>query len=113
MKPNTKSISNPTMVTAWPPSFQTSLTRQTFLVIGLPTGAEFDARGVGGVVRFHSAGEPGALDRLRAEIVERLDPLLPRLEVEHQQVPLVDVGRDVEVEALRLVDERGAIGREF
>ncbi len=33
--------------------------------------------------------------------------------MEVHQVPLLDIGGDVEVEALRLIDERGAIGREF
>src|SRR4029078_12421506 len=55
----------------------------------------------------------GALDALRAQVVERLDALLPRLEVQHGEVPLVHVEGDKQVEALRLVDERRAVGGEF
>jgi hypothetical protein len=38
-------------------------------------------------------GEAGALDGLGAQIVEALDAQFPGAEVEHQEVPFVDVGR--------------------
>src|SRR5690606_7536722 len=62
---------------------------------------------------FDAAGEARALHALGAQVVERLDALLPRLEVQHHQVPLVDVGRNEKVEALRLVNERRAVRSEF
>src|SRR6188768_4172841 len=89
----------------------TSLAGEAFLVVGLR--GELDPRQVGGVVGLDPAGEPGALHALAAQVVERLDALLPRLEVQHPQVPFVDVGRDEQVEALRLVDVRRAVAGEL
>src|SRR5690606_24645582 len=89
-----------------------SLAGEAFLVVGL-LGGQFVLRGFGGVVRFDAAGEARALHALGAQVVERLDALLPRLEVQHHQVPLVDSGREEQVEALRLVDVRRAVGGEF
>src|SRR5690606_27505961 len=86
----------------------TLLAGEAFLVVGLATGAELVLGRIGGVVRFDAAREPRTLHALGAQVVERLDALLPRLEVQHHQVPLVDVGRNEQVEALRLVDERRA-----
>src|SRR3546814_13108172 len=60
-----------------------------------------------------AAREAGALDGLGAQVIERLDAELPGAEVEHQEVPLVDVGGDEEIERGRLVDEGRAIGGEL
>src|SRR3546814_4631420 len=66
-----------------------------------------------GVVGLDPAREAGALDRFRAEIIERFDAEFPRAIVEHEQVPFLDIGGDEEVQARRLVDIGGAVGGEF
>src|SRR3546814_20700207 len=43
----------------------------------------------------------------------RLDSQFPRSEGRHQQIPFLDIGGDEEVEGLRLVDEWGAVARQF
>src|SRR5690606_16181870 len=88
------------------------LAGEAFLVVGL-LGRQLVLRGCGGVVGLDAAGEACALHALAAQVVQRLDALLPGLEVQHHQVPLVDIGRYEQVEALRLVDERRAVGGEF
>src|SRR3546814_9190457 len=81
------------------------LAGQALVVIGA-LGREFEFRGLGGVVGLDPAREAGALDRFRAEIIERFDAEFPRAIVEHEQVPFLDIGGDEEVQARRLVDIR-------
>src|SRR3546814_19192242 len=88
------------------------LAGQALVVIGA-LGREFEFRGLGGVVGLDPAREAGALDRFRAEIIERFDAEFPRAIVEHEQVPFLDIGGDEEVQARRLVDIGGAVGGEF
>src|SRR5439155_24059628 len=52
-----------------------SLTRQTLVVIG--GAGELDFLELGRVVGLDPAGEPGALHRLGAQVIERLDAQLP------------------------------------
>src|SRR6185369_15488944 len=77
---------------------RTSLASQTLIIVG--GRRELDFLEVGRVVGLDPAREPGALHRLAAKVIERLDAQLPGAEMEHHQVPLVAVGRDEQVEAL-------------
>src|SRR3546814_7635528 len=54
--------------------------------------------------------EAGALHRFRAEVIERFDAEFPRAIVEHEQVPLLDVGGDEEVQRRGLIDIGRAVG---
>jgi len=45
-----------------------------------------------------AADEPGTLDAFRPQIIKRLHPQLPRVEVEHQLVPLLDIRPDDKLE---------------
>jgi hypothetical protein len=51
---------------------------------------------------FERAGEGGTLQRFRAAVIEALDAALPCRPMQHVQVPLVDVGRQIEVDRLAL-----------
>src|SRR3546814_7274080 len=51
--------------------------------------------------------------RFRAEVIERFDAEFPRAIVEHEQVPLLDVGGDEEVQRRGLIDIGRAVGGEF
>jgi hypothetical protein len=73
-----------------------SLARQALVIV---LRLDLDLAQVGRVVGFDAAGEARALHGLGAEIVERLDAQLPGAEVEHQQVPFLDIGRDEQVQA--------------
>ena len=88
-----------------------SLACQALVVVG--GRRELDFLELGRVVGLDPAGEPGALNRLRAQVIERLDAQLPGAEVEHHQVPFVDVGGDEQVQRLRLVDVGRAVGGEL
>src|SRR3546814_6056627 len=59
-------------------------------------GCEFKLRRFCRVVGLDAAGKPSALDSFRPEVLERLDAHFPCSVVEHQQIPLFDVGRSEE-----------------
>src|SRR3712207_2159418 len=80
-----------------------SLAGQTFVVIR--GGGERDFLQLGRVVGLDPAGEARALDGLGAQVIERLDAELPGAEVEHEEVPFVDVGRDERSEERRVGKE--------
>src|SRR3546814_4186704 len=61
-------------------------------------GCEFKLRRFCRVVGLDAAGKPSALDSFRPEVIERLDAHFPCSVVEHQQIPLFDVGRDEQVQ---------------
>src|SRR3546814_5785876 len=77
------------------------------------SGLHLDLAEVDRVVRLDPARESRALDGFGPQIIERLDAKLPRAEVEHQQIPFLDIGGDEEVEGLRLVDDWGAVACQF
>ena len=90
------------------------LTGEAFLVIGLfAAGSQFVLGGIGRIVGFHAASKAGALHALRPQVIERFDALFPCLEVQHHQVPFVDIGGDEEIQRLRLIDEGRTVGGEF
>ncbi len=79
----------------------TSLTCQAFVIIGRFCGRESRTWARSIVLSASTPPLPakaGALHRLRAEVIERLDAQLPGAEVEHQQVPLFHIGRDEQVQ---------------
>src|SRR3546814_5952854 len=75
------------------------LAGQALVVIGA-LGREFEFRGLGGVVGLDPAREAGALDRFRAEIIERFDAEFPRAIVEHEQVPFRSEEHTSELQSL-------------
>src|SRR6185295_815463 len=85
----------------------TLLAGEALLVIGLGRAGDDDA-----FLPFRP-GETRPLYRFGPAIVERLEALLPRRPVQHVEVPLIDVGRQEEVQRLRLADIGRAVGREL
>src|SRR3546814_17055559 len=66
------------------------LAGQALVVIGA-LGREFEFRGLGGVVGLDPAREAGALDRFRAELLERFDAEFRRAIWETEQVQFLDI----------------------